>query len=249
MFIDTHAHLFDEKIERLKLDLSTILKVLIPTYKIEHFDKVKRFCSYDEKFCLAVGVHPQYIDTFDFEYFQNFVKTNLSNIYAIGEIGLDSAYPSFDRQKEVFIQQVKVASKYNLPISVHLRGNVFDDFFEIMAQFPEVKCALHCFCGGKSELERASKRGYYISFACNITYKRNVALRKLVSLVPPHLLLIETDSPSMAPSGFGRGAVNTSANVHFVAETLAKELNCSVEKIAKLTTQNAIKLFHLGSKV
>ena len=79
MFIDTHAHLFDEKIDYCKLDLSSISKVLIPTYKMEQLNSVKAFCDTNPKYCLAVGVHPQYVSTFDADSFYAFVKNNLND--------------------------------------------------------------------------------------------------------------------------------------------------------------------------
>ncbi|MBR4270788.1 MAG: TatD family hydrolase [Clostridia bacterium] len=248
MYIDTHAHLFEEKIKNTFMDLSSINKVLVPTYKLDHFDRALDFCLTNKKFYLAVGVHPEFIDSFDLSLFRDFIKSHTKDIYAIGEIGLDSSYPRFDEQCRVFVEQLRVAQEYSLPVSVHLRGEVFDKFFEIMDGFSQIKCALHCFCGGDKELQEATQRGYYISFATNITYKGNRILRRLASQVPSQLLLIETDSPNIAPSGFGRGTVNTSENIHFVAEVLAKELGKSLEEIAAITSENAIKLFGFMEK-
>ena len=247
MFIDSHAHLFEPKIDLSKLDLSIVDRVLVPTYKMEQFEFVKQFCKENDKFFLSVGVHPKFIGSFDEKRLLDFVATNQKEIVAIGEIGLDSGYPDYDKQKQVLLTQLKIAKKFDLPISVHLRGNVFDDFWSLFYEF-NLKCALHCFSGNEKDLTKALERDCFISFAANITYKGNVRLRNLAKLVPDENLLIETDSPSMAPSGFPRGSVNTSENIIYVADCLAKIRNTDLSHIANITTVNANKLFFKDKK-
>jgi len=247
MFIDSHAHLFEPKIDLSKLDLSRVDKVLVPTYKMEQFEFVKQFCRKNDKFFLSVGVHPEFICSFDEKKFLDFVSTNQKEIVAIGEIGLDSGYPDYEKQKQVLLSQLKIAKKYASPISVHLRGNVFDDFWRLFDGF-SLKCALHCFSGNETDLTKALDRDCFISFAANITYKGNVHLRNLAKLVPDDKLLIETDSPSMAPSGFPRGSVNTSENIIYVADCLAKVRNTDLSHIANITKANANKLFFKDKK-
>jgi len=242
MYIDSHAHLFDDKIDIKTVNLSSIDKVLVPTYKMEHLSKALSLCKAKSKLYLAVGVYPEYVGAFDKKDFSLFVEKNIKDIFAIGEVGLDRKFPNLTLQREVLMFQLELAKKFNLPISVHLRGEVFSEFFTIMNSF-NLRCALHCFSGSKSDLQEALARGWFISFATNLTYKRNVALRELATLVPDNQLLIETDSPSMAPSGFPRGSVNTSENIHFVAETLAKARGQTVEHVALVTSQNANNLF------
>ena len=247
MYIDSHAHLFDEKIDLSIVNLDNVDRVLVPTYKMEHLDFVRKFCEANPKFYLAVGVHPEYIDSFEEGVFCQFVQKHRSKIYAIGEIGVDSGYPNLSRQIEVLRVQFEVAKVNNLPVSVHLRGDVFEQFFAVMKDFG-IACVLHCFSGSEQNLTQAIERGYYISFATNLTYKGNVNLRKLAGLVPDDRLLIETDSPSMAPSGFPRGSVNTSENISFVADCLATVRGVTATHIAKITSQNANNLFFKGKK-
>lgn len=241
MFVDSHAHLFDDRIDLNQVDLANVDKILVPSYKMEHLGKVIQFCKTNSKFYPAIGVHPEYVADFNKDVFTNFVASNLKDIYAIGEIGLDTNYPNYLAQKDLFKFQLTIAKKYNLPVSVHLRGEVFSDFFATIKDFNQ-KCVLHCFSGNERELSTALDLGCYISFATNITYKGNVALRKISSMVPDDRLLIETDSPSMPPSGM-RGKVNTSQNILLVAETLAKVRGKTIEQIGLITSKNANEVF------
>ncbi len=242
MFFDSHAHLFDEKIDLQHANLSDIERVLVPTYRMEHIEFVRQFCLKNRKFLLSIGVYPEFVTTFNKTQFLSFVNEFKNEIHAIGEIGLDSGYPNYELQKKVLSDQLHLAKEFNLPVSVHLRGDVFNDFWSLFDGV-NVPCALHCFCGSKDDLAQALVRGCYVSFAANLTYKGNVNLRNLAAMVPDEKLLIETDSPSMAPSGFPRGTINTSENISYVAECLAKVRNTDVVHIANVTKENANKLF------
>ncbi len=242
MYIDTHSHLFEDKIDLHTVRLDDLDKVIVPTYKLEHFDRVRLFCEQNPKCFLSVGVHPEYVSSFDEAKFLEFVSRYRKEIVAIGEIGLDTKYAPLAQQIDCFTFQLGAAMQFDLPISVHLRGAVWDTFFEIMQKYT-VACVLHCFSGGEAELKKAIERGYMISFAANITYKANEQLRKLARLVPDENLVIETDSPSMAPSGFPRGHPNTSENISYVASTLARVRNTTIENIAAITSKNAEKIF------
>ena len=247
MFIDSHSHMFDEKINIEKADLTLVDAIIVPSYNMENLSKVIDFCSKYKKCYCALGVHPNWADEYDNEKFLNIVLENKSKIYAIGEIGLDSlSNVDYLKQIDVFKNQLEIAEKLNLPITVHLRTKKdFDNFFNIFNSY-NIKCAIHCFNSDLKDCKKAIKLGCYISFATNITYKRNVDLRKIALCVPFPNLLIETDAPSMLPASFKRRGINSSENVFYTAETLAKIKNCEISHIAKITFENANKLFNLG---
>lgn len=244
-FIDTHAHAFDEKIQFDSLDTSSLEAILVPSYSMENMLLAHDFCSKHPQCYLAVGFHPDYIDAYDESKLDKFICKHRAQIYAIGEVGLDSNSTSdYQKQKDAFISQALLALKHRLPLSIHLRTKKdFNIFFEVIDNYGIKDFALHCFNGDEEDLAKALARGAYISFATNITYKGNVRLRELCAKVPLDRLLIETDSPNMLPAVFARRGVNTPINVHYVAQEISKKINVSVQEIAKITQKNAKKLF------
>jgi len=246
-FIDTHAHLFEERIDMKEVDLSKLYAVLVPSYSMQNLKQCLDFCKQYNKCYCALGVHPQYIDDFDLNILDNLIKENMQDIYAIGEIGLDSnASTDYQKQKEIFISQLELAQKYKLPVSVHLRTKIdFNNFFLIMQDYQNVQVILHCFNGDADDLDMAIKNDYYISIATNVTYKGNVNLRKICNLIPLDKMLIETDSPNLLPSIFARRGVNTSQNIVYVAEQISKIKNEKVEKITEILQKNSKKILKI----
>lgn len=244
-FIDTHAHIFSERIDFDSLDLSDVEAVLVPSYSMQNILIAYNFCIKHANCYLAVGVHPDYISDYDEQRLDSFISQHRESVYAIGEVGLDSnSLMDYSKQKNIFISQIQLSQKYDLPLSIHLRTKKdFNEFFEMLKIYPIRNFALHCFNGDADDLEKALALGAYISFATNITYKGNVKLRELCAKVPLDRLLIETDSPNMLPAIFARKGVNTPQNVIYVAQTISQKISISMQKIAEITSKNAKKLF------
>ena len=184
-------------------------------------------------------------------------------VVAIGEIGLDYHWDKENKedQKLAFKKQIEIANKLDLPIVIHTRDAIYDTL-EILKQeklsnnvpdkisnkisnnVSDNKGVLHC-CPLNVDLVREGlKLGFYISFAGIITFKNAKNVEEVVSMVPLDKMLIETDSPYLAPEP-NRGTRNDSRNVKYIAEKIAKIKNIPVEEIAKITYENAIKLFKL----
>ena len=165
-------------------------------------------------------------------------------VVAIGEIGLDYYWNKLnkDLQKEVFIKQIQLANKLNLPIVIHTREAVMDTI-QILKDNPVNKPGVfHC-CPLNIELvKEALKLGFYISFAGPVTFKNSKNAKEIVKMVPLDRMLIETDSPYLAPEPF-RGTRNDSRNVLYIAEKIAAFKGISVENIAKSTYDNALNVF------
>lgn len=248
MFVDSHCHAFDDKIDFKISELKEVDKLIVCAYSMSNLSKCLDFCKCRKKCLCALGVHPEYVDDFNEKLFADFVEKNLKHIVAIGEIGLDCTYQTdYEKQKRVFEFQLKLAEKMNLPVSVHLRTKKdYESFFEIKEKHKDVKCALHCFLGDEDDLLKAVKLNCWFSFAGNITYKRNVKLRNIIKLVPIDRLLIETDCPGMLPSIFGKRGVNISKNIIFVAEKVAECLAKTLDDVANITTKNACEIFDFG---
>lgn len=245
MFIDSHAHLVDKNLADFipNDDLDAIIS---SSYNASNIEKTLEIALKHEKCYATLGIHPQFCDEYTNEIEKNIIKNKLRNKFVgIGEIGLDKHYNTdFSTQKNVFQKQLNLAQELQLPVVCHVR-DCYGTFFDIMRKHNNLKFMLHAFCGTKADCFKAIELGGYISFACNITYKRHDDLRKIATAIPLEKILIETDSPSMLPAKFMRKGFNTPNNVRFVAETIARARNTSVEEIAQVTKQNAIELFDL----
>ena len=166
-------------------------------------------------------------------------------VVAIGEIGLDYYWNKQNKelQKQVFIKQIELANKLNLPIVIHTREAVMDTLDILKNIKPTViPGVFHC-CPLNIELiKEALKLGFYISFAGPITFKNSKNAREIARLAPLEQMLIETDSPYLAPEPV-RGTRNDSRNVRYIAEKIAEYKEIPVEQVAEQTYKNAEKIF------
>ena len=168
-----------------------------------------------------------------------------NKVVAIGEIGLDYHWNKLNKelQKKVFIEQIELANKLNLPIVIHTREAVMDTL-DILKNIkkPIKPGVFHC-CPLNIELvKEAVKIGFYISCAGPVTFKNSKNAREVVELVPMDRILIETDSPYLAPEPV-RGTRNDSRNVKYTAQKIAEYKNITLEELAKQTYENAVRVF------
>ena len=166
-------------------------------------------------------------------------------VVAIGEIGLDYYWnkDNKEKQKEVFIKQINIANELNLPIIIHTRDAVMDTLDVLKKNNVNNKGIFHC-CPLNIELvKEALKLGFYISFSGNITFK-NAKPDEIIKIVPLDKILIETDCPYLAPEP-NRGKRNDSSNLIYIADKISKIKGIDIEKIAKITYENAKKIFNL----
>ncbi len=168
-------------------------------------------------------------------------------VVAIGEIGLDYYWNKQNKelQKQVFIKQIKLANRLDLPIVIHTREAVMDTLDILKNIQPTIKPGVfHC-CPLNIELvKEALKLDFYISFAGPVTFKNSKNAREIAQMVPLNRMLIETDSPYLAPEPV-RGTRNDSRNVRFIAEKIAEFRGVTVEEIARATYDNAVNVFNL----
>ena len=168
-------------------------------------------------------------------------------VVAIGEIGLDYYWNKQNKelQKQVFIKQIELANKLNLPIVIHTREAVMDTLDILKNIKPTIKPGVfHC-CPLNVELvKEALKLGFYISFAGPVTFKNSKNAREIIQMVPLEKMLIETDSPYLAPEPV-RGTRNDSRNVRYIAEKIAEYKGITTEIVAKKTYENALKIFEI----
>lgn len=192
------------------------------------------------------GISPNDIEDFSKEKLMQIEEiAKDEKIVAIGEIGLDYYWNKENKelQKELFIKQIKIANRLNLPIVIHTRDAAVDTI-QILKEHPvNNKGIFHC-CPLNQELIKSGlELGFYISFSGNITFK-NAKSDVVVPLVPMNRLLIETDSPYLTPEPF-RGTRNDSSKVKLVAERIAKIHGITLEEVAKITYENANTIFNI----
>lgn len=192
------------------------------------------------------GISPNDIEDFSKEKLMQIEEiAKDEKIVAIGEIGLDYYWNKENKelQKELFIKQIEIANRLNLPIVIHTRDAAVDTI-QILKEYPvNNKGIFHC-CPLNQELIKSGlELGFYISFSGNITFK-NAKSDVVVHLVPMNRLLIETDSPYLTPEPF-RGTRNDSSKVKLVAERIAKIHGITLEEVAKITYENANTIFNI----
>lgn len=251
-FFDSHAHYNDEKFEQDRNEIingiyeDKITKVICVGYNLEQSKKALDFSKAFHFMHATCGISPNDID--------DFVENNLEKIeelakdqkvVAIGEIGLDYYWnkDNKEKQKELFIKQIEIANRLEKPIVIHTRDAAFDTI-EILKEHPVNKKGIfHCCPLNQELIKEGLKLGYYISFSGNITFK-NAKSEPCVSLVPLEKILIETDSPYLSPEPF-RGKRNDSRNVKLVAQKIADIKGVTLEEIAKITYENAKKVYQI----
>ena len=170
------------------------------------------------------------------------------NLVAIGEIGLDYYWEKDGKMKELqrkaFIMQIELANKYNFPIVIHTRDAIMDTLDILKNNEVKRKGVFHCCPQNRELIKEALKLGFYISFAGPITFKNSRNAEEMVNLVPNDRLLIETDSPYLAPEPV-RGTRNDPRNVRYIAQKIAFDKKISLEKIAEITFKNTRKIFDI----
>jgi len=192
-----------------------------------------------------VGISPNDLENLkDEDYLKIEELAENKKVVAIGEIGLDYYWnkENKEEQKRAFIKQIEIANKLSLPIVIHSR-DAFLDTIEVLKQ-NKTKGVFHCCQLNMELIKEALKLGFYISFAGPITFKNSKNAEEIIDLVPIYKMLIETDSPYLAPEPV-RGTRNNSANVKYIAQKIAKIKGIGVEEIAKITYENAKEIFEI----
>ena len=256
MFVDSHCHLDCIDLVDFNNDFDQLVKHSRDS-EIEHMlcvsINLKEYPSMLEKvrtypnISVSAGMHPMadQSDEFSIEYLTTLATDE--KVVAIGETGLDYFYHKGDPtwQQERFRTHIQVANTVGKPVIIHTRDAGLDTI-EILQQEKADQCGgvIHCFTETQDFANQAMELGFMISISGIVTFKNADTLRKIVKTIPDERLLIETDSPYLAPIPH-RGKQNQPAYVKHVAETLAEIRNTSVEHIAEVSRNNFYELFKL----
>lgn len=254
IFIDTHTHLYldsfddDRDLMIKRAQEAGVAKFLLPNIDIDSIDPMLDLVSSYPGICFPMaGLHPTSAKE-DFRHQlqkSDDLRWNKS-IVGIGEVGFDRYWDkSYDAvQRQALITQIEWSLEMELPLSVHIR-DAFNEVFEVLSLFGETrfKGVFHCFTGGIEEAEKAIGYGFHLGIGGVITFK-NSPLQKVLQTVSPDKVVLESDSPFLAPVPY-RGKRNEPAYLTYTAEKLAGIWGIPASKVAEATTANAEELFNL----
>lgn len=253
MIFESHAHYDDEQFEEdrgallnsmQENGIGTIINVGAT------FQSCKEVVQLAQKYPFiyaAVGVHPDEVGILDEEKF-TYLKTQCQKekVVAVGEIGLDYYWDneSHEVQKRWFQKQLELARELDLPVIIHSRDAAADTL-EMMQQYAKgLRGVIHCFSYSKEMAKEYVKMGFYIGVGGVVTFKNSKKLKEIVTELPLEKILLETDSPYLAPAP-NRGKRNSSLNIPYIAQEIADLKGISYEEVVVCTGKNGRDLFRI----
>jgi TatD DNase family protein len=252
MLTDTHSHIYSEEyngeIDEVinRAFKQGVEKMLLPNIESSSIKMMLDLADKYPGICFPmIGIHPTSVKE-DFEEELEVVEFWLSKrtFFGIGEIGIDLYWDKTyrDEQEYVFCKQLKLAQKFDLPVSIHLRES-----YEVVLEnvkkeyFDGIRGVFHCFSGTAKQAKEVIEMGFKIGIGGTVTFK-NSGVDKMLAKLRPEDIVLETDSPYLAPVPL-RGKRNESANLIYVAKKVAEIFDLSEEEIARITSRTASKLF------
>ena len=250
--IDTHTHLY---LDHFKDDIDDVIqralsvgveKFYLPSISSKYNESMHDLESKfpDRVFCM-IGLHPCYVDN-KFEQEIEFVKERikLHKYKAIGEIGIDLFHEKkyFNQQIIAFEEQIKLALEYDLPIVIHSRES-FDEIFEVLKKYKSdrLRGIFHCFTGNEDQAKKIIDLNFFLGIGGVVTFK-NGKISEFLSSIPLNRIVLETDSPYLAPVPY-RGKRNESSYLSIIASKLSEIYNLDVSEISRITQQNSNEIF------
>ena len=256
MIADSHchldfSHLFDQLNDVVKRAQSNQVKYLLTICTtLESFERIKLIIDKYINIYGTFGIHPHESKKYtnvDLQFILNKIR-KYKKVIGIGETGLDFYYNHSDKktQKVSFIEHIHAASELNIPIIVHSRNAEIDTYEILKSEMKNsnLKVLMHCFTGSKNFANKLIDLNCYISVSGIITFKNSTELADTISSIPIEKLLVETDSPFLAPLPY-RGKFNEPSYIVHTVEKLSKIKKTSKETIMNSTTDNFKKLFGL----
>lgn len=261
MLIETHAHLdfpeYDRDREEVirRAEAAGVGIIINVSSSLEgSLASIELSKKYDSIYA-ACGIHPHHAEDVTDSLIQNLKELALQSekVVAIGEVGLDfygNSSPK-DIQYSAFIKFIGLSRELNLPLILHCREEAADKGIASRLLFEAVKenldrpprAVIHCFSGDEELLGECLNLGLYISFTCNVTFKNAARLRRILKATPMERLLLETDSPFLAPQA-KRGQRNEPAYLTYLVEAIAQTQGITKDEVERVTTENAKTLFY-----
>jgi TatD DNase family protein len=259
MFTDSHCHLsFPELAEKLPairqaMVQARVERALCICTTLEEFEQVHALATTYDNFWATVGVHPDNEDVREPALEDLLERGRLPRVVGIGETGLDyyrlngRSIADMEWQRERYRVHIRAARELDQPLVIHTRS-ASDDTLAILREEggagsqPQARGVFHCFTETLAVARAALDLGFLISFSGILTFKNAQDLREVAAFVPMDRMLIETDSPYLAPVPY-RGKTNNPSYVPYVAQQIAQIRNCAVEDVAAATSRNFEQLF------
>jgi TatD DNase family protein len=259
-YFDSHAHYYDDRFEsELNGSVDDLIDALLsdsvsyivnvgtsPDTSRQAAEQARRH----ENIYTAIGIHPsdtRFLSDIDAELaeIESLILDEKNKCVCLGEIGLDYLYDNTDKEKqhEYFERQMLLAEKLGLPVCIHDR-EAHEDVMTVIRRHPGVKGILHSFSGSQEMAKELVKLGYYISFSGTLTFTNARKPKEVAVVLPKDKVLIETDCPYLAPHP-NRGKLNHSGYLNYTNKTLAELWNITEDECAKITEENARRVFGL----
>jgi TatD DNase family protein len=249
MLIDTHCHLdaaeFDS--DRAQVAQSALAHkvdmVVVPAVHRDNFQTVIALSKQFPHCAHALGIHPLYVERSqpeDLDVLRQALET--SQAVAVGEIGLDFYFEAYDRERQecFFIEQLKLAKAFNLPVILHVRGAI-DTILKHLRTYKLIGGIAHAFNGSEQQAQEFIKLGFKLGFGGAMTYPRALKLRHLAAQLPIEAIVLETDAPDIPPEWVGHSGRNSPDQLYRIAQVLAELRQLDLAKIVEFTGKNALE--------
>ena len=252
--IDTHAHIF---LSQFSEDLPEVISraknegvelILMPNIDSTTIDAMKRTEEQYPDICRSmIGLHPCYVKEGyreDLKWVEKELETG--NYVAVGEIGTDLYWDKsfWKEQQDAFIHQLNLAKKYKLPVAIHCRESIEETIAMVDENnSDDLSGVFHCFSGTLAQAEKITRMGFYLGIGGVSTFK-NGGLGEVLENIPLEFLVLETDSPYLAPTPY-RGKRNEPFYIKEIARKIAEVKNLSLGEVVKATSENSRRLFNL----
>ena len=253
MIIDSHCHLMHENntelLDKIILNASKneVFKLLNISTKFDEFGSLIEISNNHENIFCSLGIHPHESHGMNDE-IKKIISDLCKNqkVVGIGETGLDFYYNNSDRKTQInsFIKHIEIAQELKLPLIVHMR-DAEKDTLEIIKNYNQKQKfsgVIHCFTGSLEFMQSLLPYNFYFSISGIATFKNSSELRETIKNIPLDKILVETDSPYLAPVPM-RGKVNEPAYLTHTVDYVSKMFNLSYEEFSEITTKNFFKLF------
>lgn len=257
MIFESHAHYDDEAFDEDRDVLLKSLKGNGIEYVINvgaSIESTKSTIELTDRYDFiygAIGVHPNETEPLTEDFLQ-FMKSQLqtnNKIVAVGEIGLDYNWeePARDFQKKWFIRQLELAKETDSPVIIHSRDAAKDTADIMLTDYKELNGVIHCFSYTKEMAKQYLDNGFYLGIGGVVTFKNAIKVKETVQYAPLDRILLETDCPYLAPVP-NRGNRNSSLNIPYIAEEIARIKGIDVQEVIDVTNKNAKRLFFADGK-
>ena len=249
---DTHTHLYSEAFDQDRKEAiqeaidQDVKRFFIPAIDSETTESMYELeKAFPENIFLMMGLHPTHVkENYEEELKHVEAELDKRKFYAVGEIGIDLHWDesTLEIQKDAFRRQIQMAKERDLPIVIHCR-KAFDEIFEILESEKDDKLfgIFHCFTGNLEQARQALSYNMKLGIGGVVTFK-NGGIDKFLKQIPLEEIVLETDSPYLAPKPF-RGKRNNPVYILKVAEKLAELYDMPINKIAEITTKNSKEVF------